>query len=159
MQGLELTLSDAPSRRQQAAAMTVMDQAFDPAFGEAWTASQLAGILSMPGCWLTLAQLDGATLGFALIRTMLDESELLLLAVHPDWQRHALGSALLCHSIETARSRGIATMHLEVRSSNSAIALYKKMGFQHVNIRPGYYRGADGQLHDAYSFRLDLKNP
>lgn len=157
MHGLGLYLHDKPGRRELAAAMTVMERAFDPAFGEAWTASQLSGLAGFPGCWLTLAQLDGATLGFALVRSMLDESELLLLAVDPVWRRHAIGLALLQHSIETARSRDIATMHLEVRSSNNAIHLYKKAGFEHVNVRPGYYRGVDGQLHDAYSFRIDLK--
>ena len=52
MHGLNITLHEAPGRRAQAAAMTVMERAFDPAFGEAWTAAQLAGLVTMAGSWL-----------------------------------------------------------------------------------------------------------
>jgi len=156
MHGLNITLHEAPGRRAQAAAMTVMERAFDPAFGEAWTAAQLAGLVTMAGSWLTLAQLDGATLGFALVRSIFDESELLLLAVDPVWRRHAVGSALLDHSISIARIRGIKSMFLEVRADNPAVALYRKTGFEHVNTRPGYYRGDEGKLYDALSFRLEM---
>ncbi|CAN5347252.1 hypothetical protein BH10PSE12_BH10PSE12_18630 [soil metagenome] len=156
MHGLTLNLHERPDRRAQAAAMSVMTRAFDPAFGEAWTASQLAGITAMPGTWLTLAQLDAATLGFALVRAIFDESELLLLGVDPLWRRHAVGTALLDHCIDAARLRGINSMFLEVRSSNNAIELYRKTGFEHVNTRRDYYRGADNQLYDAYSFRIEI---
>lgn len=156
MHGLTLTLHETPDKRAQAAAMTVMARAFDPAFGEAWTAAQLAGLVTMPGSWLTLAQLDGGTLGFSLVRSIFDESELLLLAVDPDWRRHAIGSALLDHSITGARIRNIKSMFLEVRADNPAVALYRKTGFEHVNTRPGYYRGDDGKLYDALSFRLEI---
>jgi ribosomal-protein-alanine N-acetyltransferase len=156
MHGLKLALHEKAGRRAQAAAMTVMNRAFDPAFGEAWTAAQLAGMASTAGTWLTLAQLDGATLGFSLVRSIFDESELLLLGVDPWWRRHAIGSDLLAHSIASARVRGIKSMFLEVRSSNTAVALYRKTGFEHVNTRPGYYRGCDGQLYDALSFRMEL---
>lgn len=156
MEALSLMLHERPGRRAQAAAMTVMDRTFPPAFGEAWTAAQLAGVCAMPGTWLTLAQLDGATLGFAMVRAILDEAELLLLGVDPIWRRRSIGGALLDHSIEAARQRGIKAMFLEVRSSNKAVELYRKRGFEHVNTRPGYYRGKDGQIYDALSFRLDL---
>ncbi len=157
MQGLALAMHEMPGRAAQAAAMGVMTRAFDPAFGEAWSASQLAGMAGMPGTWLTLAQLDGATLGFALIRSLLDEAELLLLAVDPAFRRKRIGKTLLDHCIASARRRKIKTMHLEVRSTNGAIALYKNAGFEHVNTRTGYYRGADDQLYDALSFRLIIE--
>ena len=65
------------------AVMTVMDQAFGDRFGEAWTRSQLAGILPMGGVSLMLARAsDGDdAVGFSLSRTVADESELLLIAV------------------------------------------------------------------------------
>jgi ribosomal-protein-alanine N-acetyltransferase len=156
MYGLTLILHERPGRRVQAAAMSVMERAFDPAYGEAWTAPQLSGLTAMSGCWLTLAQMDGATLGFALVRSIFDESELLLLAVDPAWRRHAIGSALLDHSVAAARSRNIKSMFLEVRADNPAVALYRKTGFEHVNTRHGYYRGDDGKLYDALSFRLEI---
>ncbi len=47
-------------------------------------------------------------------------------------------------------------MNLEVRASNTAVHLYEKTGFEYVHRRPGYYRGNDGQLYDALSFRIDM---
>ncbi|RVT40984.1 ribosomal protein S18-alanine N-acetyltransferase [Sphingobium algorifonticola] len=154
--GLVLERHEQSDRKAQAAAMSVMDKAFDPAFGEAWNLSQLAGMMAMHGSWLTLAKLDAAVLGFALVRSIFDESELLLLAVDPGWRGRGIGSALLNDCIALARTRGIAMMHLEVRADNIATKLYKNTGFLHVNTRPDYYRGNDGKLRDALSYRLDL---
>jgi ribosomal-protein-alanine N-acetyltransferase len=148
---------DEGERNAIADAMTVMDAAFDPVFGEAWTSAQLAGVMMMPGTWLTVVRIDAAPLGFALVRSVLDECELLLLAVDPLWRGRGVGEALLRDSLIRARRRGITSMNLEVRASNNAIKLYEKTGFEYVHRRPGYYRGNDGQLHDALSFRIDMR--
>lgn len=156
MPNLSLDTYDQSDRNAMADAMDVMVSAFDPAFGEAWTLPQLAGVMTMPGTWLTIARLDAAPLGFALVRSVLDECELLLLAVAPLWRGRGVGQALLQDSLATARRRGITSMNLEVRATNAAVQLYEKTGFEYVHRRPGYYRGNDGQLHDALSFRLDM---
>jgi ribosomal-protein-alanine N-acetyltransferase len=152
-----LTLYDSADRNAMADAMTVMNRAFDPAFGEAWNLAQLAGVMTMPGTWLVIARIDGAILGFSLVRSVLDECELLLLAVDPNWRGRGTGAMLLKHSISVARRRGIISMNLEVRAANSAVSLYEKAGFEFVHRRPGYYRGNGGQLYDALSFRLDMR--
>ena len=154
--GLVLDTYEEGERNALADAMEVMSAAFDPAFGESWTLPQLAGVISMPGTWLTIARVDAAALGFALVRSVLDECELLLLAVHPAWRGRGIGGALLADSLKTARRRGIKSMNLEVRASNTAIKLYENTGFEYVHRRPGYYRGNDGQLHDALSFRMEI---
>lgn len=156
MPGLVLDTYDQSERNAMADVMTVMEAAFDPVFGEAWTLPQLAGVMMMPGTWLTIARVDAAALGFALVRSVLDECELLLLAVDPAWRGRGIGEALLRDSLRTARRRGITSMNLEVRASNNAVHLYEKTGFEYVHRRPGYYRGNDGQLYDALSFRIDM---
>ncbi|MFC3441335.1 GNAT family N-acetyltransferase [Sphingobium rhizovicinum] len=156
MPGIDLDTYDQGDRNALADAMEVMTRAFDPAFGEAWTLPQLSGVMLMPGTWLTVARLDAMPLGFALVRSVLDECELLLLAVAPLWRGRGVGEALLRDSLRTARRRGITSMNLEVRSTNNAIKLYEKTGFEFVHRRPGYYRGNDGQLYDALSFRMDM---
>lgn len=153
---LQLDIYEEGERNALFDAMEVMGKAFDPLFGEAWTMLQLAGIMVIPGTWLTIARLDAAPLGFALIRSVLDECELLLLAVDPLWRGRGIGETLLRDSLLTARRRGITSMNLEVRSSNKAVNLYEKIGFEYVHRRPGYYRGNDGKLHDALSFRIDM---
>ena len=131
------------------AVMRVMDDSFDPAYGEAWTAPQCAGLMPMPGVWVSLAR-DGADpVGFALGRATADEAELLLLAVRRDGQRRGVGQLLLDRFILIAGSRGARRLHLEVRDGNHAIKLYSKAGFEEVGRRKNYYTGRDGQIYDA----------
>ncbi|WP_076069062.1 GNAT family N-acetyltransferase [Sphingomonas montana] len=139
--------------------MTTMADAFDPVFGEAWTQSQCLGILSLPGVWLTLARIDDRPAGFALSRVVIDEAELLLLAVRPADRRAGIGLALLEHVAHAARTRGARRLFLEVRSGNPARGLYDAAGFRAVGTRQGYYRGRDGTAHDAHTLerRLDIR--
>ena len=139
-----------------AAIDAVMAAAFDPRFGEAWTRSQVLGAMAMPGVALLLARVEEATVGFALTRRVLDEAELLLIAVAPAARRRGVGAALLRSVIAEACGRGVAKLHLEVRAGNAAVGLYAAAGFAKVGERRGYYRGRDGRAHDAHSYALRL---
>lgn len=136
------------------AVMSVMDGAFDPQFGEAWTRSQCAGILPMSGVVLTLAWDDKQRepLGFSLARTIAGEAELLLLAVAPGSQGRGVGRRLLEQFVERARADGARRIHLEVRDGNPAIRMYQNAGFKAAGRRRNYYRGADGRQFDALTF-------
>lgn len=131
------------------AVMRVMDDSFDPAFGEAWTAPQCAGLMPMPGVWLSLARRGDEAVGFALARIVAGEAELLLLAVKRGAQRGGIGELLLNHFVEIAMSRQAQRLHLEVREGNHAVNLYKRAGFTEVGRRRNYYSGRDGQIYDA----------
>ena len=134
--------------------MTVMNAAFGDAYGEAWTRSQCAGILPMDGVTLTVAD-DGADLlGFALYRIVLDDAELLLLAVAPAAQGNGIGRKLLHQFIDDAKQKGASKIHLEVRDGNHAISIYEDAGFAPAGRRRNYYRGSDGRQHDALTFVL-----
>ena len=136
--------------------MATMDAAFDPSFGEAWTRSQCGSILVLPGVWLLLARIDGAAAGFALARSVIDEAELLLLAVPPAQRRAGVGRAMLDAIADEARSRGAIQLHLEMRDGNPAGRLYAEAGFREVGRRPRYYRGRDGRSHDAITLACPL---
>jgi ribosomal-protein-alanine N-acetyltransferase len=130
----------------------LMLQAFDPRFGEGWTRAQCLGVLAMPGVRLTLAWLDDEPAGFALVRSVLDEVELLLLATVPAHRRRGVAAALLRALIGEAQAGGATRIHLEVRAGNDAVRLYTAQGFTKVGERRGYYRGRTGQLHDAHTY-------
>lgn len=138
--------------------MTVMDHAFDRRFGEAWTRSQLGGIMPMAGVSLILAREpdSGAAIGFSLFRTVVDESELLLIAVAPSHHRRGIGGMLLHDFLHRARNDGVTRVHLEVRDGNSAVALYRKAGFAPVGRRRNYYHGSDGRRFDAVTLAYQL---
>jgi ribosomal-protein-alanine N-acetyltransferase len=129
--------------------MEVMHCAFDPNFGEAWTRAQCAGILPMSGVRMVLARLDGRPAGFSLSRHVLDESELLLLAVVPHNRGKGIGAALLEDFVASGIESGVSRLHLEVRDSNPAVTLYSRHQFVVEGRRQKYYRGTDGQFHDA----------
>ena len=129
--------------------MAVMDGSFDPGFGEAWTFSQCAGLLPLPGVWLTLARDADEVVGFALARLVADEAELLLLAVKPPGQRRGIGRILLEHFEDEAAARGAVRLHLEVREGNHALSLYEQAGFGLVGRRRDYYAGQKGDRYDA----------
>lgn len=141
-----------------AAVMTIMNAAFEPRFGEAWTRSQCAGILPMSGVSLILARDndDERPLGFSLFRTLAGEAELLLLAVAPDRQRRGIGRLLLDQFLERALAAGASRVHLEVREGNPAIEMYRRAGFEAVGRRSNYYRGHDGRQFDAVTFARQL---
>ena len=131
--------------------MTIMNGAFSPRYGEAWTRSQCAGILPMAGVSLVLAHDNGREqpVGFSLFRTVADEAELLLLAVAPDHQHRGIGRLLLEQFVERARAAGASRVHLEVRDGNPAVQMYRRAGFKPAGRRPNYYRGSDGRQYDA----------
>jgi ribosomal-protein-alanine N-acetyltransferase len=142
------------------AVMAVMDAAFGNRFGEAWTRSQCAGILPMAGVSLVVAREagDGTAIGFSLSRVVADESELLLLAVHPAHQRQGIGERLLDDFVERAQSSGVTRMHLEVRDGNPAAEMYRRAGFRPVGRRLKYYHAHDGHRFDALTLAQDISS-
>jgi [ribosomal protein S18]-alanine N-acetyltransferase len=138
------------------AIMPVMASSFDPQYGEAWTLAQCVGMLSLPGSWLLTARAEGRVVGFALSRIIVDEVELLLLAVTRTNQRDGIGSALLTHVLDDARRRGAIRLHLEVRSNNGARDFYTNHGFSQCGERTNYYRGIAGQLTNAVTLSRQI---
>jgi ribosomal-protein-alanine N-acetyltransferase len=143
--------------------MAVMEAAFDPAYGEAWTRRQVADALLLPGTHYLLIGADAAVpregevaAGFALTRGAVDEEELLLIAVRPELRGRGIGGALLQRVISEARARGVARLFLEMRDGNPAESLYRRHGFVPVGRRRNYYRRASSGVLDAITFRLEM---
>jgi ribosomal-protein-alanine N-acetyltransferase len=138
------------------ALMEVMTHAFDPVFGEAWNTGQCLGILSLPDVWLVFAEEDARTIGFAMSRLLIDEAELLLLAVEPEARGRGAGRALIERTAAIATGKGARRLLLEVRDGNHAFDLYHEAGFSEIGRRPAYYRGSDGRTRDALTLARPL---
>jgi [ribosomal protein S18]-alanine N-acetyltransferase len=141
--------------------MEVMEAAFDPAFGEAWSRRQVEDALALPGTHYRLAIAEGPApdevelaIGFALSRAAADEEELLLIAVHPRHRGRGIGDALLAGFLADARARGARRLFLEMREGNSAESLYRRHGFARVGRRRDYYRRSSSAPLDAITFAL-----
>ena len=140
------------------AVMHVMEEAFGDRYGEAWTRSQLSGILPMNGVALVLAteRPSDEPVGFSLTRTVAGESELLLIAVLPSHHRRGIGKMLLDDFLDRSVAGKVSRLHLEVRDGNPAIAMYRSAGFSPVGRRRNYYQAPDGQRFDAITLARDL---
>ncbi|WP_198675720.1 ribosomal protein S18-alanine N-acetyltransferase [Aliidiomarina sedimenti] len=86
---------------------------------------------------------DQKPVGFTICRLVADEVTLMNIAVHPEHQGKGYGALLLKDVLNYASDKQNQPQYkvfLEVRESNrSAIALYRKYGFQDIGRRPGYY--------------------
>lgn len=87
-------------------------------------------------------------IGYCGLWCLFDQAQITNVAVAKKAQRQGLGKRMLEYMEEKAIEQGCETLSLEVRISNlPAIALYKKMGFETINIRKGYYQD---NHEDAY---------
>ncbi|MBV1686637.1 GNAT family N-acetyltransferase [Novosphingobium sp. G106] len=143
--------------------MAVMNSAFDPLYGEAWTRRQVEDALVIGNCHYQLISPSGddphdgtPAAGFYLSRHGFEEEELLLFAIDPAWRRRGLGLSLLREFADAARNRGARRLLLEMRRGNPAETLYRRFGFAPIGERPNYYRSRDGQTIDAITFSFDM---
>lgn len=138
--------------------MSVMAGAFDPQFGEAWSASQLAGTLLVDGSFARQAtDAAGGIIGFTLSRAASVEVELLLIAVVPMQRSGGIGRLLLQTVVADAMHRGASEVFLEVRENNvAARKLYHSVGFVDVGTRPNYYTGIAGSRFSAITMRRSV---
>lgn len=146
--------------------MAVMDQSFAAEYGEAWNRKQVSDALLVGNCRYGLIAPDGSedlesgdeTAGFFLSRAIIDEEELLLFAISPNYRRKGLGHALLGRFILSAKQNGMRRVFLEMRDNNPAGFLYAAHGFRQIGLRPAYYRTPSGARIDAISQELALGN-
>lgn len=89
----------------------------------------------------------GRIAGFGLMEFGEERAHLVLLAVRPAQRRLGIGRRLLDWLVESARTAGIASLHLELRAGNEAAQrFYRAMGFDETIVVPGYYRGREAAL-------------
>jgi len=107
------------------------------AWSEKSVASELENKLSL---WLVA--LDGDRVaGYVGSQTVMDETDMMNVAVHPDFRRRGVGEALIHALVEMLKEKNSRCLTLEVRVSNDpAIALYEKLGFVQAGRRKNYYR-------------------
>lgn len=132
--------------------------AFRPLGERRWTRQEIAGLLATPGTKGILLTASAVEVGMAIVRVVLDEAELLTIAVDPAWQGTGAGRCLLGAVTVQAREAGAGKLYLEVGADNPAArALYDSADFEIVGRRPGYYARPDGSAADAVIMRLTLK--
>ena len=110
-------------------------------FSEPWSAQSLALLCSEGGVGFVCVSADGCVAAYGGMLTVLDEGQITNIAVHPDFRRQGMGSAVVEALISFAQRQEIRSIFLEVRASNEgAIALYRGLGFTYIGERKNFYR-------------------
>lgn len=108
-------------------------------FSDPWSVESLALMLTDRAMGLCALE-DGRVLGYIGMMCVLDEGQIINIAVHPDARRRGIARALMEEAELLAKERGIVFLSLEVRESNlAARSLYSSLGFEEQGIRKGFY--------------------
>ena len=121
-------------------------------FSAPWDEASLRSELENPLA-LWLVALDGDTVaGYVGSQSVLGESDMMNLAVRPDYRRQGVGRTLVERLIWELSEENHCLL-LEVRAGNeTAISLYRSLGFRQVGRRLKYYQNPP---EDALILRKD----
>ena len=110
-------------------------------FRDPWSENSVASELNNKLA-LWLVALEGEQVaGYIGSQTVLDETDMMNVAVHPDYRRKGIAEALVLELVQQLKVLQSRCLTLEVRASNApAIALYEKLGFSQIGRRKNYYR-------------------
>lgn len=123
-------------------------------FSDPWSENSIASEVNNPLSYWLVAEMDGVVAGYVGSQTVLDASDMMNLAVSPDYRRQGIGQALVNALVAHLQQNKVIALLLEVRVSNTpAIALYESLGFAQVGRRPKYYHNP---REDALILRKEL---
>lgn len=112
-------------------------------FADPWSEQGIGELLESPQVTALVATDDGnqGLVGYLIARVIVDEAEILSVAVLPPSRGLGAGGRLLDQALSALVARGAQAVFLEVRESNvAARSLYERRGFRAVGLRPAYYR-------------------
>ena len=133
-----VTLRKADSRDLDAVAAIERES-----FGDPWSVAEFESVLALGHTIFLVAStgVDERIAGYVVALAVVDEAEILNVAVSPGMRGHGIGGRLLDAALAEVEKRGAQSIFLEVRLSNkSARALYESRRFVDVSRRKGYYR-------------------
>ena len=109
-------------------------------FDDFWNMDILKGELTSESSQFFCAKLENQLVGFAGLKIVLDEADIMNIAVKIDYRRQGIATLLINHILNFCKEKNIKTIHLEVNEENfSAISLYQKFGFKKCGRRKQYY--------------------
>lgn len=96
---------------------------------------------------------DDKVVGFLGMWIVCDEGQITNIAVHPDYRKQGIATALLNAMIEYLKTLDCNTITLEVRSSNTkAYNLYTDIGFSDEGVRRRFYKDGEDAIIMWYRY-------
>lgn len=109
-------------------------------FSVPWTREGFLTYLMKKDTMFFIVEEKEKILGFCSMMTVLDEGDILNVAVRRDRQKEGIGQFLVASILRMADMQGIRLVHLEVREGNGAARrLYERLGFKEDGLRRNYY--------------------
>lgn len=124
-----------------------------------WSEAFIDRLLGQDGSVAVLARLreNEVAVGFALLRCVADEAELLSLGVVPEQRRAGIAGRLIAACYDRCRTLGLTRIHLEVAEDNlAARQLYARAGYRPVGRRKAYYERECAAPVDALTLARDV---
>ncbi len=110
-------------------------------FNDPWSENSIASELNNKLSLWYVAVEEEQVVGYVGSQTVLGETDMMNIAVHPDYRKHGIATELIETLIQGLIERNSHSLMLEVRDSNEAAkTLYQKLGFDEVGVRKNYYR-------------------
>ncbi|MCX5494900.1 GNAT family N-acetyltransferase [Kaistia dalseonensis] len=132
-------------------------------FRRGWDADEIENLLADETVFCIVLRRESLfgvrrILGFAMIRSVADQAEVLTIAVAPARRGRGYGRRILEEALRQLYRDHLPEIFLEVDEANqSARALYSRLGFVEVGRRKGYYRDEEGRESTALVLRLQLR--
>lgn len=113
-------------------------------FDDFWNSETLENELKNENSYYIVAKIAAEIVGFAGIKIVLDEADIMNIVTKKVYRNLGIGSALFKTIIDYSTKNGIKKLTLEVNEKNlSAIHLYEKYDFKKIAERQKYYNGTD----------------
>ena len=110
-------------------------------FSDPWIESSVRSELDNPLSYWLVAMDGDHVAAYVGSQTVLDEADIMNVAVAPAYRRQGVARGLLVGLQKALQDMNAYSLTLEVRASNEpAIRLYEKLGFVQIGRRPKYYR-------------------
>ena len=117
-------------------------------FGSPWRPTSYSRAIRETRQQFFTAEFGGTIVGYAGFWLERHRAHIAKVAVHPDWRRRGIASALVEHLLDQIRRFGLGCVYLDVRRSNvAAQELYRRFAFVLERVQPHAYPN-DGE--DAF---------
>lgn len=109
-------------------------------FSEPWSEEDFQKAVRDSNNHYLIAEFDGVIAGYCGYWGIAGEGDIFNVAVSKEYRGRRIGFTMMEALIRDALSRGITSLTLEVRSSNTAaLNLYESLGFTRAGIRKDFY--------------------
>ena len=113
-------------------------------FDDFWSYEVLSEELLSDSSLYIVAKKQNEIIGFAGIKIIIDEADIMNIVVKKSYRNNGIGSLLLENLILISNKKNLNFINLEVDCKNTiAINLYKKFGFEEISLRKNYYKNND----------------